>query len=300
MKKLTTDQKKALVGTILFHVILVLLLMFLALRTPLPLPGEEGVEVNMGYNETGFGKVQKDHSKQKTVTKSVKKHKVVQKKKVIKEVKKDITPSKPQKQLDKNLTQNTDDAPSLKDKKKKKQKPKKEKKQPEKKIVKKETEVDSLKNNSEKEIKPEPKPKPVVNQRALFKGKSNKKNGSNQGITKGAGDQGKPHGYKESARYNGKGGEGNGISYSLGGRGSKYLEKPKVKVTETGTVVVQIWVDPDGNVVKASIKSKGTTVIDPALRKIALKAAKKSVFQRDPTAPAEQRGEITYKFISLK
>ena len=292
MKKLTSNQKKASLVTILFHILLVLLLMFLALRTPLPLPGEEGVEVNLGNSETGYGKIQKDYSKPKVVNKPVEK----------KEVKQDKIVPEPKKQVDENITQNIDDTPSLKEKKKKKpekekkkKKHEKEKKQPEKKEVKKETKNDSLKKKTEKESKPEPKP--VVNQKALFKGKSNKKNGNNQGITKGAGDQGKPHGNKESTRYDGKGGEGNGIAYSLGDRGSKYLEKPTVKVVETGTVVVQIWVSPDGKVVRARVNPKGTTIIDNGLRKMALDAAKKSVFERDPTAPLEQRGEITYKFI---
>ncbi|MFW5706016.1 MAG: hypothetical protein ACOCX8_03345, partial [Bacteroidota bacterium] len=46
------------IGTILFHLMVVALLLFLALRTPLPLPGEEGVEVSLGYDETGSGLTQ--------------------------------------------------------------------------------------------------------------------------------------------------------------------------------------------------------------------------------------------------
>lgn len=54
------NRIKGILGTILFHVGLLLLLLFLALRTPLPLPGEEGVLVNFGFDETGMGMDQQE------------------------------------------------------------------------------------------------------------------------------------------------------------------------------------------------------------------------------------------------
>ena len=42
------DKGLAVAGTILFHALAVLLLFLMAFRTPLPLPGEEGVEVDLG------------------------------------------------------------------------------------------------------------------------------------------------------------------------------------------------------------------------------------------------------------
>ena len=49
------EHKKGLVGTITFHVIILLLLVFLGFFTPLPLPGEEGILVNFGNSENGLG-----------------------------------------------------------------------------------------------------------------------------------------------------------------------------------------------------------------------------------------------------
>ena len=40
---------------ITFHVIVLLLLIFLGFFTPLPLPGEEGILVNFGNSENGLG-----------------------------------------------------------------------------------------------------------------------------------------------------------------------------------------------------------------------------------------------------
>jgi outer membrane biosynthesis protein TonB len=294
MRKLTKEQREGVVGTIIIHIIIVVVLMLVALRTPLPLPGEEGVEVNFGYDETGSGNVQKDNAKPK-VTPVVKKKVTVNEK-----IKKKTNPVEEKtKSKEENLTQDVEDVPSIDEKKKidnDKNKKEKEKK-PEKKSVVEKKEV----KKTEKVEKPKEEPKPVVNERALFKGTSKKKdNGQNQGVKKDAGDQGKPHGYKDSNRYEGLGGRGDGIAFSLGGRGSKYLEKPSVNVTETGKVVVSIWVNPQGKVVRAQVNPKGTTVIDPTQRKIAVEAALNSVFEKDPSAPAEQRGTITYQFILLK
>lgn len=49
------DNKKGLIGTLIFHGALLVLLFFLGFYTPLPLPGEEGILVNFGDSETGFG-----------------------------------------------------------------------------------------------------------------------------------------------------------------------------------------------------------------------------------------------------
>lgn len=297
MKKLTGDQRKGIIGTILFHLALVLLLIFLALHTPLPLPGEEGVEVNFGYDKTGKGLVQKDNPPPKPKPVIPKKSKPV--------------PPKPKpaevKQKEDNLTQNIEKAPSLEKKKKevKKKKPKVEKKvkQPPKEDIKPKKNDSAVSKQEPKPIlqeKPKEEQKPKVNTHALYKGSSKNKQGQSQGVTKGGGDQGKPHGYKESDRYDGQGGKGNGIAFSLGGRGAKYLEKPSAKFTETGTVVVSIWVNPNGKVVRAQVNPKGTTVLDSGLRKIAVDAALNSTFAEDPAAPSQQRGTITYEFVLMK
>ncbi len=49
------EHKKGIVGTVIFHVTILLLLIFLGFFTPLPLPGEEGILVNFGNIANGFG-----------------------------------------------------------------------------------------------------------------------------------------------------------------------------------------------------------------------------------------------------
>jgi TonB family protein len=49
------DNQRALIGTIIFHVVLLVLFFLWGLRTPLPLPEEEGVLVALGYTNQGMG-----------------------------------------------------------------------------------------------------------------------------------------------------------------------------------------------------------------------------------------------------
>lgn len=291
--KLDKDKWKALIGTIIFHGLILFALVFLALQTPLPLPGEQGVEVSLGTTNAGLGN--------KAMQTQLKTMKVEPLPIPISHPK--LPSPKPQPKPavthQKNLTQNIEQAPSLEKKKTPKKKKTVEPKEtkPEKKISKEpvvKKKVDS--SRVVKKTPPPKKPQPVVNQRALFKLAPGSQNQS-RGIKSGTGDQGKPHGFKESNAYNGRGGKGQGISFSLGNRGAKFLDKPSASFTEQGTVVVRIEVNPQGKVTNARVFSKGTTVVSENLRQLAVQAAKSSIFSTDPTAPGIQIGTITYHFI---
>ena len=52
------DKGIAAAGTIVVHALAVLVLLLMAFRTPLPLPGEEGVEVDLGMMDQGMGNIQ--------------------------------------------------------------------------------------------------------------------------------------------------------------------------------------------------------------------------------------------------
>jgi len=292
--KLDKDNRKALIGTIIFHGLLLLALMFLALRTPLPLPGEQGVEVSLGNTDAGLGE-KAMQTPQKTMKPKPLPKPVSQPKPPTPKPQSKSAVSKLE-----NLTQNTEEAPTL-EKKKKTEKNKKAKpveKNPEKKATEKTKPVIEKKDSAStaQKASPKEKPKPVVNPRALFKMAPGTQNQS-QGIKPGSGDQGKPHGFKQSNAYNDQGGQGHGISFSLGNRGAKFLDRPPAKFTEQGTVVVRIEVNPQGKVINARVYAKGTTVVSENLRKLAVESASNSLFSADPTAPAVQIGTITYHFI---
>ena len=91
----------------------------------------------------------------------------------------------------------------------------------------------------------------------------------------------------------GKGyGESNGAQWTLYGRNVKRLPKPSDNFTQDGEVVVQIWVDPSGNVTNATIH-EGTTISDRHTQQLALTAARQAKFTEGKTP---QIGTIKYKF----
>lgn len=243
------DRGIAIVGTIVVHALVVLVLFLMAFRTPLPLPGEEGVEVDLGMMDQGMGNIQPE---------------------------KPAIPmaAQPQQQQNKSkediVTQNDDEAPAI-------EKPKNTK--------------------PKQETKPVEEPKPTVNQKALFKGSNNPQAGGSEGITGQPGDQGKPNGLAGIKKYDGNGGKGNGTGYDLGGRGAKSLHRPDDDFSEEGRIVVDIWVNRNGQVVRAEVATKGTDIINNAMRQKAIQAAKRSTFASDPDAPEEQHGTITYTFV---
>lgn len=136
---------------------------------------------------------------------------------------------------------------------------------------------------------------PEINKNALFTGRRNQNSGSgSQGQSTGSGDQGKVGGTPSSNNYVGEGG-GNG-SYSLKGRNATHLPKPDYKSNDQGYVVIDIWVDRQGRVVRAEYQPKGSTTPSGYLIRQAKAAALKTRFNDDPNALDVQKGTITYKF----
>lgn len=74
------------------------------------------------------------------------------------------------------------------------------------------------------------------------------------------------------------------------------IAKPAYPVQKEGTVVVNIWVDIGGKVVKAMAGAPGTTTEDGTLWNEARKAAMNTHFNMDADAPGLQKGTITYIF----
>ena len=157
--------------------------------------------------------------------------------------------------------------------------------------------LEKPKNTKPKQEKPAEEPKPKVNDRALFKGNNSPQAGGSEGQTGQPGDQGKPNGLAGIKKYDGNGGKGNGTGYDLGGRGAKSLHRPNDDFSEEGIVVVDIWVNRSGQVTRAEVATKGTTLINSDMRQKAKQAALRSTFAADPDAPEEQHGTITYTFV---
>ena len=116
---------------------------------------------------------------------------------------------------------------------------------------------------------------------------------ASRGTTEGQGTQGVSTGNANRGETSGTGGIG---SFNLGGRslGSGGLIQPKYTVDEYGTVVVNITVDPKGNVINAEI-GQGTNTGNATLRTEAIRAARNTKFNSINSLNPQQ-GTITYKF----
>jgi outer membrane biosynthesis protein TonB len=266
------DKGIAIGGTILVHALAVLILFLMAFRTPLPLPGEEGVEVNLGYADEGLGEIQPE--KPASPTKSS---------------------APPQQQEtsnseEENITEDNSENPAINEPKKTKTKtePKQEKK----------TE----------------QPKQKSNPRAEFKSNNNDLEESSEsnndltkltiseGNTKGANDQGKKNGSKDGKSPDGNGGQGNNITSGYeGSRGVIHREKPKDDFDHVGNIVVDIYINSKGDVERAELNRKYTTITETTpnaqkMRKEAIEVARKWHFKPDSNAHELEHGTITFSY----
>lgn len=256
----------------MFHLLLALALILFGLSTPLPLPGEEGVEVNLGNSDEGMGYIQEEEPAER-----------------IQETQ-PPPPPPPEEEVQEEeiITQDVEEAPSIQEEKEKIE----EVKTPIEEVVKEEPVEEIVEE-------PEPEPEPQkVDPKAMYKGKSTENKGSDEGITGQPGDQGKPDGDPSVKTYDGQGGAGNGIGFDLGGRGAKYLHKPSYSSEEQGKIKVEIKVNRNGKVISATI-TQGTNIADTKLQNQAIAAALKSTFEPDQNAPEIQKGTITYRFIRI-
>lgn len=247
-------KKEALIGTIVFHAILLLLLLFFAFKTKLPLPQEMGVEVMFGGGGGGGGS-----TSQSTVSSS--------------------SPVAPNEITNPAITQNnqpvvTQTAPS---------------------------EVISPPSQTQKVVKQEP----VVDQRITdFWGKrdpsSSQGTGSGTGSGQGTGTgqgTGSGQGSGEGSGVGSGTGDGSGPNFSLHGRSARYIPAPDYTEMDQGRVVVDVWVDKNGNVTKAIAGARGTTTSNPSLWRKSQQAALSAKFSVNLDAPEEQKGTITYSFV---
>jgi TonB family protein len=260
--------RNGLIGTIVFHGALLFLLIFMAFRTPLPLPEEQGILVDFGNSNQGWGAMEPRPSNPAPTVQP--QPTVVQ-----------PTPAK-----ETILTQEHEESVAIPEKPKTKPKPvETPREQP------RETPVEQPKPVAET-------PKPVertVNQQAMYPGRGDAAStASSQGEAGGAGNQGATTGSPNVHVYGE--GSGDGHTFALTGRGLQgRLPLPQYNSQEQGRVVVEITVDKDGNVIDATAGIRGSTTLDNTLLDAALKAAKQAKFSRKPDSPV-QKGTITYVF----
>lgn len=251
------DKRRGLIGTIAFHLALLIIFIFFGLTSVYP-PEEMGVMVDFGYSDQGLGEVE---SKVEPT--------VEQQEEIAQPVQ---TPTEPVEAVEDVVTQEVEETVVIPEKKEEKKK------------------------EEEKELKVEKQPSPSDELMKAFE-KSNSAKSSDagsEGDKPGVGNMGQPTGDPDGERLGGLG--DGGISYSLSGRRMTKKPEVKDDSQFEGKVVVQIIVDKYGKVTKATGGAKGSTTTNAHLTKIAEEAAMQARFNANPNAAEEQVGTITILF----
>ena len=274
-------RSRSIIISVAIHAGLFLVLLFVMVKTQIPpfpeTGGGGGVIVNIGYVEEAAGDVQpmSDNTTEDPA----------------------LTKVKQATQPEENYaTQDNEDAGVAKDVK-----------DPKKTDIKKVTTTVNTPKDNKNVV-----PVKTVDQRALYKGKSN--SSTSQGTGQGSGDQGDPGGDPNSKYYgkNGSGtgpgngpgegpgvgpGKGGGVSFSLAGR--RMIRTPQIndRSQETGKVVVDITVDKNGEVTAAVPGGRGSTTTSSYLYRLAREAAMKAKFNAGPDDADIQKGTITFVFV---
>lgn len=263
MENISKDRITGIVGTLLFHTVLLVLLCLLVMAAP-PRQEESGVPVVLGNVEDAFGS-----ELAMTDVEIIPQPEVSQQ----------LPSSDDVSQEEPLLIQDIEESIAV----------------PAKKETKSAKEIEAERRAAEeaerKRIEKETKAK-ADNLIAGAFGKGNSMS-SKGNSSDGEGTQGSKDGNSSTGKTTGIGGTGvfdlNGRSLSPAG-----LPKPHYNVQEEGRVVVTITVNPQGNVVRASINPR-TNTSSPALRKAALGAARKATFNA-VSQVEDQEGTITYYF----
>ena len=307
-------SRRGLIATITYHTLLLALLIFAGLTFPDPPPEEEGILVNFGTDDSGFGQFEPMGDDQNVgdpdlpvvqETQEVREEVVEQ----IQEPVEQYTPPDPVQEVDN--AQDVEEAPVKEDTKPTPEELERQRREQERiererrerqeqeRIRLEQERIERERREEEARIQREQQAKQEKLQnagRSAFGRQGVGETDGSQGVTEGDGNQGDINGSPDSDRYGTGGGLGDGISFGLGsGRGKRSIPKPDVsgcEVTSRIEVTVDIQVDKAGNVVSASVKS--ASYADDCIWNMVVKAARESRFIADQNAAFRDQGWIKY------
>lgn len=307
------EHKDGIIGSLAVHAVVLLLLFLFGFFTPLPLPGEEGILVNFGNSQSGFGAEEAASRQVEPEPTRVEPRQ---------EVTPAATPPPPPAQTpparQEIMTQDYEQTAALEEANRRRQQEEQLRRQREE-----EQRVQNAERERQRQQELERQRVEAENRRrqeeearriaeidsrtrdAFGRTNTGASTGSgtaqSQGATFPGGNQGVATGDPNAGTYgpggSGSGNQGSGISYSLSGRTATNTPKPNYPGREEGLVVVSITVDKNGNVTAANPGARGSTTMNPELLEAARRAALQAKFNVDNNAPAFQTGTITYRFI---
>ena len=296
-------NRRGLLATIIYHLLLLLLMVFAGLKFPDPPPEEEGILVNFGTDDTGFGQFEPAGDDQQAGDPDlpvVDESPDVPEEEVIPEPVESYTPPRP-------VVDQTQEVEEVAVKEKPKPTPEELQKQREEQLEREkqaeQERIEREKREEQERIEREQQQQAEKLKNAGQSAFGNKGVGEatgSQGEAGGTGNQGDINGSPDADRYGTGGGLGNNVDgYGLGTRESRGLwptpDMSGCEVTQRIVVTMEIKVDRDGNVVSATFL-KGTFQ-DKCIIDMVTEAALKSKFTADQAAAYRQTGWIRYIIV---
>jgi TonB family protein len=314
------EHKRGIIGTVVFHAIVLLLLIFLKFFTPLPLPSEEGILVNFGTIENGLGNIEPSPANSDPSPAEPVEEQQETAPPVVSQPKPQPKPAEAKEQIMTQDYEKTAAIEAAENKKKVDDQKRKDLLAEQDRIKKQRVEEERIKKaeaekiaKTDAEAKKKAEDQRKINEinsrtqgafasKGTGTGGKGTGTGTSQGTTFPGGNQGVPTGDPNATTYGqgglGGGNKGSGTSFSLDGRSASSLPKPKYPGDDEGVVVVKITVDKNGTVTAAEPGARGTTIMEQQFWAEAKQAALKAKFNRAPDdAPAFQQGTITYRFV---
>lgn len=290
------DRRKSWITSLTVHAVLLLLAIIPLMQYEIPPPGQQGVLVSFGAPDMGQGDDRPDTQQEEEVEPEppseddIVEEEVVEEE-VVEETEPEATPP-PQPETAKEVV--TKEEPDLVAIQKKKQEEEARKREEE---AERQKRVEEAKKKAEAEAEAKRKAEEEAKKKAEYE-KAKKQFGDSFGDGKGKtdkpGNQGDPNGDPDAKKLEGISTGSGMVGGGLGDRGVVFEPKISDNSQKTGTVVVRICVDRNGDVVSADYTQKGSSTADSELRNIAINSAKKFRFAK--SSIDKQCGTITIDF----
>ena len=272
--KFNKDNIYSIVGTLIFHGLILLILWLTVLKTTVP-EEEEGVLVNFGNIDAAAGLFEPNYSGQE-------------------QPQEEITPPPPTPQEEVSaedmIVQDIEESVNLSEAEEKQEQEEEKKRREEAEKERQRREEAERRRLAEEQRQRE---EAISNKVAGAFGIGSAEDASQGDAESGTGNQGSPFGNSDHGANEGVGGYG---SFNLNGRsiGAGGLPRPAYTVQIEGRIVINITVDPKGSVIFAEI-GRGTNIDNASLRQSALEAARRAKFNSINGAN-NQSGTITYLY----
>lgn len=294
MDERPSDKSLGVFGTIVFHLLLLLALIFISISSVDP--GDEGILVELGDSPTGQGQFTPSSSAPAAQTSTPPASQPASTP--------PPTPSASTPARQQVLTQNTEEAPAISAQEKARQEEQKriaEQERQRQAEIERQRKAEQERQRQEElerqriaELERQKREQQAADARNTVSGAFSKSQSA--GDTGGSGTQGALTGDPNATNRTGTGLGNKGDEYSLEGRTAEKLPRPEYPIEEQGKVVVNITVDKNGNVIRAEATPSGSNIQNMELWRAAERAAYKAKFNKAPEAAAEQHGSITYHF----